>query len=70
VPDYHSAFGGEFIPGGASPRNSTARRDRRRFDDDEPTSVKRVRGRGTLPSIEEFDATDGLPDGDRWSTWD
>jgi RIO kinase 1 len=23
-----------------------------------------------LPSIEESDATDGLPEGDRWSTWD
>ena len=45
------------------------RRGKRRFDDDEPTSVKRVRRRA-LPSIEEFDATDGLPEGDRWSTWD
>ena len=31
------------------------RRGKRRFDDDEPTSVKRVRRRA-LPSIEEFDA--------------
>jgi RIO kinase 1 len=23
-----------------------------------------------LPSLEAFDATDGLPEGDRWSTWD
>src|SRR5579863_8744436 len=23
-----------------------------------------------LPSLEEFDVTDGLPEGDRWSTWD
>ena len=45
------------------------RRGKRRFDDDEPTSVKRVRRR-TPPPIEEFDATDGLPEGDRWSTWD
>jgi RIO kinase 1 len=44
-------------------------RRKRRFDDDEPTSVKRVRRRA-LPSIEEFDTTDGLPEGDRWSTWD
>jgi len=45
------------------------RRGKWRFDDDEPTSAKRVRRR-TLPSIEEFDTTDGLPEGDRWSTWD
>jgi len=43
------------------------RRGKRRFDDDEPTSVKRIRRR-TPPPIEEFDATDGLPEGDRWST--
>jgi RIO kinase 1 len=46
------------------------RRGKQRFDDDEPTTLKRVRGRRALPSIEEFDATDGLPEGDRWSTWD
>ena len=45
------------------------RRGKRRFEDDEPTSVKRVRRRA-LPPIEQFDATDGLPEGDRWSTWD
>ena len=45
------------------------RRGKRRYDDDEPTSVKRVRRRA-LPPIEEFDTTDGLPEGDRWSTWD
>jgi RIO kinase 1 len=60
VPDYHSAYSGKFTSG----------RGKRRFDDDEPTSAKRVRGRRTLPSIEKFDATDGLPEGDRWSTWD
>jgi RIO kinase 1 len=46
------------------------RRGKQRFDDDEPTMAKRRRGRRRLPSIEEFDATDGLPEGDRWSTWD
>jgi RIO kinase 1 len=56
VPDHHSEF--------------TTRRGKRRFDDDEPTTAKRVRGRRMLPSIESFDATDGLPAGDRWSTWD
>ena len=49
---------------------SPRRRDRQCFDDDEPTMAKRRRGRRGLPSIEEFDATDGLPEGDRWSTWD
>jgi hypothetical protein len=48
----------------------TSRRGKQRFDDDEPTTAKRVRGRRSLPSIEVFDATDGLPEGDRWSTWD
>ena len=60
MPDYHSAYSGKFTSG----------RGKRRFDDDEPRSAKRVRRRRTLPSIEKFDATDGLPDGDRWSTWD
>ena len=50
----------------------TARRrgGKQRFDDDEPTKAKRLRGRRALPPIEVFDATDGLPEGDRWSTWD
>jgi len=60
VPDYHSAYDGKFTSG----------RGKRRFDDDDPTMAKRVRGRAGLPSIETFDATDGLPEGDRWSTWD
>ena len=58
--DYSSAYRGEF----------SARRGKRRFDDDEPTTAKRVRRRQALPSMSEFDATDGLADGDRWSTWD
>jgi RIO kinase 1 len=60
VSDYHSAYDGKITSG----------RGKRRFDDDDPTSVKRTRGRRALPSIETFDATDGLPEGDRWSTWD
>jgi len=47
-----------------------SRRGKQRFDDDAPTTAKRRRGRRALPPIEQFDATDGLPDGDRWSTWD
>jgi len=49
---------------------SRYRRGKWRFDDDEPTTAKRVRGRRALPSIESFDATDGLGEGDRWTTWD
>jgi RIO kinase 1 len=60
VHDYSSAYRGEFY----------ARRGKRRFDDDEPTTAKRVRRRQALPSMSEFDATDGLAEGDRWSTWD
>jgi RIO kinase 1 len=59
VPDYHSAYDGKFTSGRG-----------KRFDDDGPTTAKRVRGRRALPSIEQFDTTDGLPEGDRWSTWD
>ena len=58
--DYSSAYRGEF----------PTRRVKRRFDDDEPATAKRVRRRQALPSISQFDATDGLRDGDRWSTWD
>jgi RIO kinase 1 len=58
--DFSSASDGEF----------STRRGKWRFDDDEPISAKRTRGRRKLPSIESFDATDGLPEGDRWSTWD
>ncbi len=53
-----------------SPRHGefrTRRRGNRGFGDDEPTTVKRTRRR-SLPPIDE--TTDGLPEGDRWSTWD
>src|SRR5216684_2025954 len=72
--DFSSARRGEFTiggPGGSPPRASTARRrGKQRFDDDEPTTTKRVWQRRSPPPIEAFDATDGLPEGDRWSTWD
>jgi RIO kinase 1 len=61
---------GEFPFGGPSTRDNRARRRSRQRFDDEPTTFKRVRGRRALPSAEESDATDGLPEGDRWSTWD
>ena len=40
------------------------------FDSDEPTFARRNRHRRSLPSLDAFDAVDGLPEGDRWSTWD
>ena len=46
------------------------RRRKRRFDDDEPTFAKRNRHRRALPALDAFDGVDGLPEGDRWSTWD
>jgi RIO kinase 1 len=46
------------------------RRDKRRFGDDEPLFQKRQRHVRGLPSVDANDATDGLPEGDRWSTWD
>ncbi|MFY9934427.1 MAG: RIO1 family regulatory kinase/ATPase [Streptosporangiaceae bacterium] len=60
--DFSSADGGEF-------RSRRSRRGKQRFDD-EPTYVKRVRRPQGLPPAEASDATDGLPEGDRWSTWD
>ena len=45
-------------------------KQRRRFDDDEPRFAKRDAHRPRLASEDANDATDGLPDGDRWSTWD
>ena len=51
------------------PDPAYARRGKRRFDDDEPTFAKRGRRRSLSPA-DAGDATDGLTDGDRWSTWD
>jgi RIO kinase 1 len=50
--------------------SAPTRRGKRRFDDDEPLSAKRDFHRATLPAEDAFDAVDGLPVGDRWSTWD
>jgi RIO kinase 1 len=38
--------------------------------DEESSPAKRNRHRRRLPAADAFDATDGLPEGDRWSTWD
>jgi RIO kinase 1 len=46
------------------------RRSRRPFDDDEAVFFKRDRHRRSLPAADARDAVDGLPEGDRWSTWD
>jgi len=46
------------------------RRGKRRFDDDEKTYDKYRRDQARLPSEDAYDAVDGLPEGDRWSTWD
>ena len=49
---------------------SRGRRGKRRCDDDEPYFQKRSRHRVAMPSVKTLDITDGLPEGDRWSTWD
>jgi RIO kinase 1 len=49
--------------------NRERRRDKRRFDD-ELLFQKRHRRARRLPPADVSDATDGLPEGDRWSTWD
>jgi RIO kinase 1 len=45
-------------------------RKRGKFSDDEPAYAKRDRHLPRLAAEDANDATDGLPDGDRWSTWD
>jgi RIO kinase 1 len=45
-------------------------RKRGRFDDADRAYVKRDRHRPRLQAEDAHDATDGLPEGDRWSTWD
>jgi RIO kinase 1 len=52
------------------PSSASARRGKRRFDDDEPSFLKRDRHRPSLPPDDLDAATFGLPEGDRWSTWD
>jgi RIO kinase 1 len=52
------------------PTDGYPRRGKWRFDDDELTFIKRDRHRARLPAEDAADATDGLPEGDRWSTWD
>jgi RIO kinase 1 len=46
------------------------RRRKWRLDDEEPVFAKRDRHRRSLPAPDAHDAVDGLPAGERWSTWD
>ena len=48
----------------------TRRGKKRGKFDDEQTYVKRDRHRPRLRAEDAHDATDGLPEGDRWSIWD
>jgi RIO kinase 1 len=45
-------------------------RKRGKFYEDEPAYAKRDRHLPRLKAEDAHDATDGLPEGDRWSTWD
>jgi RIO kinase 1 len=58
------------VPHSAHDRRDRDRRGKRRLDDDDLTFLKRDRHRRALPSEDAGDAVDGLPSGDRWSTWD
>jgi RIO kinase 1 len=51
-------------------RESRGKRGKRAFDDYEQTFAKRDRHLPRLAAEDANDATDGLPAGDRWSTWD
>jgi RIO kinase 1 len=52
------------------PEPRQSRRGKPRFDDDEPVFAKRSGPRRSLPALEDFDLADGLPEGERWSSWD
>jgi len=43
---------------------------RGKFYDDDPAYAKRDRHLPRLKAEDANDAADGLPEGDRWSTWD
>jgi len=51
--------------------HARSRRRKRRFDDDdESTYARQLRHARRLIPADARDAVDGIPDGDRWSTWD
>jgi RIO kinase 1 len=43
---------------------------RQYLTDDQPVMARRRKQRKALIPLAKLDATDGLPEGDRWSTWD
>jgi RIO kinase 1 len=52
------------------PSSARRRRGKWRLDDDESSFARRDRHRRSLSPPPGDDSTFGLPDGDRWSTWD
>jgi len=48
----------------------TSRGKRGKFDDYESVYAKRDRHLPRLAAEDAYDEVDGLPEGDRWSTWD
>jgi len=52
------------------PDSGYSRRSKWRFDDEQPSYVKRNRHRRSLPPPPSDDSDYGLPEGDRWYTWD
>ncbi len=52
------------------PSSAHRRRAKWRFEDNEATFAKRDRHKVRLASEDARDSTDGVVDGDRWSTWD
>jgi len=58
-----------FDPAYGRVRRAAGKRQRKHFDDD-ATFAKRDRHLPRLAAEDAHDATDGLPEGDRWSTWD
>jgi RIO kinase 1 len=52
------------------PSSASRRRTKWRYEDNEATFAKRDRHIARLASEDVHDSTDGVIDGDRWSTWD
>src|SRR6516165_4994322 len=55
---------------GVTRRVKSGKSKRGKFYDDEQTYAKRDRHLPKLAAEDAHDDTDGLPEGDRWSTWD
>jgi RIO kinase 1 len=51
-------------------RANRGKQQRQQFGQDADTYAKRDRHRQRLRPVADTDPTDGLPEGDRWSTWD